>query len=148
VLHLGSNNVVQLGDKTVPDVTLSQHKRYMLASSDLPYRKMITWAGFYQDYYLVDINTGRKLPLLTQQPSDAEPSLSGDGKYVAYYQQGHVYLYDIAEGRRTNLMKIMILPPMRRVMVLALGLRTMPASSSTINSMCGSLTPHRKWALP
>ncbi|MCD8560448.1 MAG: prolyl oligopeptidase family serine peptidase [Shewanella xiamenensis] len=103
VLHLGSNNVVQLGDKTVPDVALSQHKRYMLASSDLPYRKMITWAGFYQDYYLVDINTGRKLPLLTQQPSDAEPSLSGDGKYVAYYQQGHVYLYDIAEGRRTNL---------------------------------------------
>ncbi|ESE40051.1 peptidase S9 prolyl oligopeptidase [Shewanella decolorationis S12] len=105
VLHLGSNNVVQLGDKTVPDVTLSQHKRYMLASSDLPYRKMITWAGFYQDYYLVDINTGRKLPLLTQQPSDAEPSLSGDGKYVAYYQQGNVYLYDIAEGRRTNLTK-------------------------------------------
>ncbi|MEL4279356.1 S9 family peptidase [Shewanella mangrovisoli] len=105
VLHLGSNNVVQLGDKTVPDVTLSQHKRYMLASSDLPYRKMITWAGFYQDYYLVDINTGRKLPLLTQQPSDAELSLSGDGKYVAYYQQGNVYLYDIAEGRRTNLTK-------------------------------------------
>ncbi|WP_133180826.1 S9 family peptidase [Shewanella decolorationis] len=105
VLHLGSNNVVQLGDKTVPDVTLSQHKRYMLASSDLPYRKMITWAGFYQDYYLVDINTGRKLPLLTQQPSDAEPSLSGDGKYVSYYQQGNVYLYDIAEGRRTNLTK-------------------------------------------
>jgi len=105
VLHLGSNNVVQLGDKTVPDVALSQHKRYMLASSDLPYRKMITWAGFYQDYYLVDINTGRKLPLLTQQPSDSDPSLSGDGKYVAYYQQGNVYLYDIAEGRRTNLTK-------------------------------------------
>jgi len=103
VLHLGSNNVVQLGDKTVPDVALSQHKRYMLASSDLPYRKMITWAGFYQDYYLVDINTGRKLPLLTQQPSDSDPSLSGDGKFVVYYQQGHVYLYDIAQGRRTNL---------------------------------------------
>lgn len=103
VLHLGSNNVVQLGDQTVPDVTISQHKRFMLASSDLPYRKMTTWAGFYQDYYLVDINTGRKVLFLTQQPSDAEPTLSGKGKYVAYYQQGHVYLYDIAEGRRTNL---------------------------------------------
>ncbi|MGI2011853.1 prolyl oligopeptidase family serine peptidase [Shewanella oncorhynchi] len=103
VLHLGSNNVVQLGDKAVPDVTISQHKRFMLASSDLPYRKMTTWAGFYQDYYLVDINTGRKVLFLTQQPSDAEPTLSGKGKYVAYYQQGHVYLYDIAEGRRTNL---------------------------------------------
>lgn len=105
VLHLGSNNVVQLGDKTVPDVTISQHKRFMLASSDLPYRKMTTWAGFYQDYYLVDINTGSKVPFLTQQPSDAEPTLSGNGKYVAYYQQGNVYLYDIAQDRRTNLTK-------------------------------------------
>lgn len=105
VLHLGSNNVVQLGDKTVPDVAISQHKRFMLASSDLPYRKMATWAGFYQDYYLVDINTGSKVPFLTQQPSDAEPTLSGNGKYVAYYQQGNVYLYDIAQDRRTNLTK-------------------------------------------
>ena len=105
VLHLGSNNVVQLGDKAVPDVTISQHKRFMLASSDLPYRKMATWAGFYQDYYLVDINTGSKVPFLTQQPSDAEPTLSGNGKYVAYYQQGNVYLYDIEEDRRTNLTK-------------------------------------------
>ncbi|MCU8038757.1 prolyl oligopeptidase family serine peptidase [Shewanella oncorhynchi] len=105
VLHLGSNNVVQLGDKTVPDVTISQHKRFMLASSDLPYRKMATWAGFYQDYYLVDINTGSKVPFLTQQPSDAEPTLSGNGKYVAYYQQSNVYLYDIAQDRRTNLTK-------------------------------------------
>lgn len=105
VLHLGSNNVVQLGDKTVPDVRISQHKRFMLASSDLPYRKMATWAGFYQDYYLVDINTGSKVPFLTQQPSDAEPTLSGNGKYVAYYQQGNVYLYDIAQDRRTNLTK-------------------------------------------
>lgn len=105
VLHLGLNNVVQLGDKTVPDVAISQHKRFMLASSDLPYRKMATWAGFYQDYYLVDINTGSKVPFLTQQPSDAEPTLSGNGKYVAYYQQGNVYLYDIAQDRRTNLTK-------------------------------------------
>lgn len=105
VLHLGSNNVVQLGDKTVPDVAISQHKRFMLASSDLPYRKMATWAGFYQDYYLVDINTGSKVPFLAQQPSDAEPTLSGNGKYVAYYQQGNVYLYDIAQDRRTNLTK-------------------------------------------
>ncbi|GIU09730.1 S9 family peptidase [Shewanella morhuae] len=103
VLHLGSNNVVQLGDKTVPDVTISQHKRFMLASSDLPYRKMATWAGFYQDYYLIDINTGLKVPFLTQQPSDAEPSLSGNGKYVVYYQQGNVYLYDIAQAQRSNL---------------------------------------------
>lgn len=103
VLHLGANNLVQLGDKTVPDVVMSQHKRFMLASSDLPYRKMATWAGVFQDYYLVDINTGRKVPFLTQQPSDELPSLSGNGQYVAYYQQGNVYLYDVALGRRTNL---------------------------------------------
>ncbi|MCH1928811.1 prolyl oligopeptidase family serine peptidase [Shewanella sp. A25] len=104
VLHLDANKVVQLADKTVPDVTLSpQQRRFLLASSDVPYRKMATWAGGHQDYYIVDINTGRKTLFLTQQPSEELPTLSADGQYVAYYQLGQVYLYDVANGRRSNL---------------------------------------------
>ena len=110
VLHVnsvsqGDYHVVQLADETVPDVSLSEQRRFMLASSDKPYQKMITWAGFYKDYYLVDVNTGRKVQFLTQQASDAEPTLSANGKYAAYYQQGQVYLYDVAQARRYNLTK-------------------------------------------
>ncbi|MFQ6371228.1 prolyl oligopeptidase family serine peptidase [Shewanella sp. YIC-542] len=100
VLHLSSGNVVQLADTQVPDVTRSQHKRFLLASSDIPYRKMITWAGFFRDFYLVDINTGHKVRLLTQQPSNSKPTYSPNGKYLAWYQQGKIYLYDVAKGRK------------------------------------------------
>ncbi|QYJ77866.1 prolyl oligopeptidase family serine peptidase [Shewanella acanthi] len=104
VLHLDANKVVQLADKTVPDVALSpQQRRFLLASSDVPYRKMATWAGGHQDYYIVDTNTGRKTLFLTQQSSEELPTLSADGKYVAYYQLGQVYLYDVVNGRRSNL---------------------------------------------
>ncbi|GIU13449.1 MULTISPECIES: S9 family peptidase [unclassified Shewanella] len=105
VLHVNGNNLVQLADLNVPDVEVQQQKRFALASSDLPYRKMITWAGFYRDYYLVDLNTGRKIPLLTQQSSSEEPSLSPAEKFVSYYLHGNVFLYEIAQDRRTNITK-------------------------------------------
>lgn len=105
VLHLGSNNIVQLADQQVPDVSLDQQSRFLLASSDIPYRKMITWAGFYRDYYLIDINTGRKIAFLSQQPSSEKPTLSPNERFVAYYQQGDIFLYQIAQDRRVNLTK-------------------------------------------
>ncbi|WP_351088703.1 prolyl oligopeptidase family serine peptidase [Shewanella sp. S1-49-MNA-CIBAN-0167] len=103
VLHLESNKLVQLADQAVPDVTYGEQARYLLASSDVPYQKMVTWAGFYRDVYLVDVKTGQKILVLTQQPSDAMPTLSPHAKFLAYYQQGNVYLFDIALKRRVNL---------------------------------------------
>jgi dipeptidyl aminopeptidase/acylaminoacyl peptidase len=103
VLHLDSNKLVQLADQAVPDVTYGEQAGYLLASSDVPYQKMVTWAGFYRDVYLVDVKTGQKILVLTQQPSDAMPTLSPHAKFLAYYQQGNVYLFDIALKRRVNL---------------------------------------------
>jgi dipeptidyl aminopeptidase/acylaminoacyl peptidase len=105
VLHLGSQQVVQLGDMAVPDVEIQQQQRYVLASSDVPYLKMITWAGFYRDYYIIDLNTGRRVPFLMQQPSGEKPMLSPNERFVAYYQQGDIYLYQIAQNRRVKLTK-------------------------------------------
>ncbi|MCF1456823.1 MAG: prolyl oligopeptidase family serine peptidase [Shewanella sp.] len=103
VLHLGSGQVTQLADEQVPDLLLGPQSRYLLATSDLPYRRMITWAGFFKDIYLVDLNTGHRQLLISQQPSGEMPSLSPDGKFVVYFQQGNVYLYDIAANRRSEL---------------------------------------------
>ncbi|GIU42400.1 alpha/beta hydrolase family protein [Shewanella algidipiscicola] len=105
VLHLNNNQVVQLADRQVPDIELQQQQRYLIASSDKPYLKMITWAGFYRDYYIVDINTGRKKLFLPQQPSGEAPRLSPNERFAAYYQQGELFLYQIAQDRRVHLTK-------------------------------------------
>ena len=105
VLHLKGNNLVQLADTQVPDVSLQEQSRYVLGSSDIPYRKMITWAGFYRDFYLIDLNTGQKTSILVQQPSKQKPKLSPNERFAVYYQQGDVYLYQISQARRHNLTK-------------------------------------------
>ena len=103
VLHLQTNNMVQLADESVPDVAYGEQRDYLVASSDVPYQKMITWAGFYRDVYLVDLNTGNKQLILAQQPSDSMPTLSPHAKFLAYFKQGGVYLFDISSGRSINL---------------------------------------------
>ncbi|WP_259651364.1 prolyl oligopeptidase family serine peptidase [Shewanella sp. KT0246] len=100
VLHINANRVVQLADETIPNVLYGEQQRYLLATSDVPYQKMITWAGFYQDVYLVDLNTGRKQQLLTQHPTNEMPTLSPNARFVAYYQQGQLFMYDIAGVRK------------------------------------------------
>nr|WP_298769229.1 prolyl oligopeptidase family serine peptidase [uncultured Shewanella sp.] len=122
VLHLDNDQLVQLADKTVPDLAqtdlekspftanLLAAKRYVLASSDSPYRKMITWAGFYRDFYIVDMNTGEKQVLLHQQPSSQVPSLSPNEHYALYYQQGNVFLYDLTQQQSVNLTRAIDTP--------------------------------------
>ncbi|WP_065188031.1 alpha/beta hydrolase family protein [Shewanella woodyi] len=110
VLHLKGNNLVQLADTQVPDVSLQEQSRYVLGSSDIPYRKMITWAGFYRDFYLIDLNTGHKTSILIQQPSKQKPKLSPNERFAVYYQQGDVYLYQISQARRHNLTKGLKVP--------------------------------------
>nr|WP_258405339.1 prolyl oligopeptidase family serine peptidase [Shewanella mesophila] len=105
VLHMESKQIIQLTDLQVPDIEIQQQQRYALASSDVPYLKMITWAGFYRDYYIVDINTGRKVPFIIQQPTSEKPLLSPNERFVAYYQQGDIYLYQIAQDTRVKLTK-------------------------------------------
>lgn len=103
VYHIEADHMVQLADKTVPTINYGEQQRYLVATSDVPYQKMITWAGFYQDVYLVDVNTGRKILVLAQQPSDAIPTLSPNAQFLRYYQQGNVYIYDIAQAVSYNL---------------------------------------------
>ncbi len=103
VLHVKANRIVQLADQQVPDIELGEQKRYLIGSSDLPYQKMITWAGFYRDIYLVDINTGNKLLILPQQSSYQMPTLSPNARFMAYFKMGDVFIFDIANGRKINL---------------------------------------------
>lgn len=122
VWHVKRRQLVQLANQIVPDLAqtdvekspfteeLLASTRFVLASSDLPYRKMITWAGFYRDFYLVDLNTGDKQQILTQQPAEQVPNLSPNETFVVYFQQGHVFLYDIAKSTRFNLTKPLAVP--------------------------------------
>ncbi|TKB56677.1 S9 family peptidase [Ferrimonas aestuarii] len=99
VMHLKDKRFVQLADASVPDVTVADNQGYLLASSDQPYLKMISWAGFYKDWYLVDLNTGERRLLVTQQGGYQSPTLSPTDSGVAWFVRGDLYRHNIANNQ-------------------------------------------------
>ncbi|MBY6224542.1 S9 family peptidase [Ferrimonas balearica] len=99
VWHLQGERFVQLTDGALPELVLAENRRYLLASSDKPYRKMISWAGFYRDWYLVDLNSGERRLLAEQVSSGDKPTLGPDDGHVFWHVRDALYHHDIAANR-------------------------------------------------
>ena len=96
VYHIGRNQMVQLADRQMPDVTTRQRGDGSLeiGTSTLPYQLQSSFeAGDYSDVYLVDVNTGERRLILEKYRGPALRSTRGDaglspeGKYLLYYSQ-------------------------------------------------------------
>ncbi|SHH35832.1 alpha/beta hydrolase family protein [Ferrimonas marina] len=95
VWHLDGERFIQLADPVVPDLELADNARYLLASSDVLYRKMITWAGFYRDWYLVDLRNGQRRRLVVQTLSEDKPTLSPHDDAVVWHVRGELFWHDV-----------------------------------------------------
>lgn len=92
----------QLADKQIPDVRVETKVDvpYALASTDLPYLYASTWeSSGNNDYYLIDMKTGVKKPVIKANPFRV--ILSPSGNYVSYYQPSDNawYVYIVKENR-------------------------------------------------
>ncbi|MCI0470035.1 MAG: hypothetical protein L0Y73_00080, partial [Candidatus Aminicenantes bacterium] len=92
VFHLGKNRFVRLADKEMPRLRPAENARYVLGFSQVPYMRETTWDGTYQDVYLVDLGKGDRQKILSHHGQDVE--LSPQGKFTAYYNDKHWFLYD------------------------------------------------------
>ena len=93
--------VIQLADREVPEVLVSQGDRYTEGKSQVPYLKMITWEGDFYDLYVIELATGRKVKIAEKTLGDF--SISPSGEYAVYYQDGDWYQYCISSGSTRNL---------------------------------------------
>lgn len=64
-----------------------------------PYLQEITWNGFFQDLYYVNVETGERTLVAEKLPSWQGGSLSPDGQYVAYLQDGDLKVYSAQTNR-------------------------------------------------
>jgi dipeptidyl aminopeptidase/acylaminoacyl peptidase len=92
VLHVDGGKVVQLAGLDLPDVAVPENARLALAVSDRPYQRETTWGEGARDVFVVDLNTGARTPVVRQLRG--QPSLSPDGRYVAYFDKGQWSLFD------------------------------------------------------
>lgn len=85
VYNISAKKVVQLGTADMPDVQISRKGDgdVALGSSGLPYQKEVSWDTDYQDYYVVNPNTGAAKKVLSHATTDV--SLSPDGRFILAY---------------------------------------------------------------
>ncbi len=93
--------VVSLGAPDLPDVRTPGAGGVALATSDLPYRRSATWAGGASDAWVVDVASGRRTPVAQGLRSGA--SLSPDGRFALWYDEGHYHLFDVDSGATRTL---------------------------------------------
>ncbi|WP_341503460.1 prolyl oligopeptidase family serine peptidase [Gallaecimonas sp. GXIMD4217] len=103
VFHLNNGRFVQLADRTVPDLELGEQSGYLLGSSQQPYLREMTWAGFYRDYYAINLSTGEKHLIVRRQSESDAPSISPQGHYAVFYRGGQVHMHDVRRGRTQTL---------------------------------------------
>ena len=101
VYHERTGEWVQLADESMPEVDISQNPDYAFGSSSVPYLKLMTWDGFYNDQYVVDLNTGEREKVIEKLQFSAD--LSPGGNFVVYYKNKNWHLYDIENEVYRNL---------------------------------------------
>jgi len=106
VVHLDEGTVVALAGLGLPEVDPTDNPRFALGRSDLPYLREITWEGRFADLYVVDLETGeRKLVGKRLAGGWRAPgaSLSPDGRFAVYFDDGDWFFFDTEEGSTRNL---------------------------------------------
>lgn len=108
VCHIDSGKMVPLADKTVPEVEVPENSSLGIGFSDVPYLKEITWDGNYDDIYLVDLTAGARKKIVSRLGT--RPSLSPNGRFIAYFQERNWHLYDSKTGTTRNLTAALKIP--------------------------------------
>ena len=101
VYHLDKKNWVQLADFQVPNVRVNHTPNVILGNSDIPYQKEQTWDGSYNDWYVIDLKSGKKEQFLSHLGGGVQ--LSPAGKFAAYYNDKNWFLYDLKKKETRNL---------------------------------------------
>lgn len=101
VYHFEDEEWIQLADHDMEDIRVAQNPKVVLGSSQKPYLKEMTWEGFFNDWYYVDLETGER-SIIAEKLSEGA-YLSPGGNYVAYYYDMNWHLLDIENGKTQNL---------------------------------------------
>jgi len=112
MLDLSSGDVVQLATVEVPDVEVGAHGdgAVALGTSDLPYRQLISWDGFYADLYAIDVADGsrRRIAERVRRGGDLSPG----ERYVTRWDgfEKAWFAIDVRTGEEINLTGSMDVP--------------------------------------
>ena len=106
VYHIDRGLTFQLADTLVPSVRITRKgtSDLMLAASDLKYRKSISWDDAnYQDFYVINVETGLRKLVLENSASNVYLSPSGNYLLVYDYNSKAWFSIPATGGEKKNL---------------------------------------------
>lgn len=101
VYDLASNTVRQVGDSSMRQITPSKDMLWGVGGDTKPYRGEIAWGGSHADYYKVNLTSGERT--LIAKGLERTLGFSPDDKYWVYQENGHVFSYEMATGKKTQI---------------------------------------------
>lgn len=102
VYQIGTKQLVQLTDDSVPNATVSADGRVAMETSGVPYAIESMWGDGGVDVYAADAATGART-LVVSDLRGQRAELSPGGRFIVYMKDGRWYSYDIATRRTANL---------------------------------------------
>ncbi|WNC73199.1 prolyl oligopeptidase family serine peptidase [Thalassotalea psychrophila] len=105
VYHVDDNKLVRLADQKLISVKASNNEHAVIAKTDLNYRKLRTWEGFFSDIYIVDLDNGKKSLVANKLSSYTDVKLSESGRFAAFYENENVWVYDRSKNKKRNITK-------------------------------------------
>jgi dipeptidyl aminopeptidase/acylaminoacyl peptidase len=101
IYNLATKKLVQLSTDSMPNVLVSDDGRTGIASTSVAYNIQRMWGDDGTDVYVVDPATGKGK--LIKQKISGQASLSTDGKYVIFFDNGQWYTYAMATGKTVDI---------------------------------------------
>jgi len=98
---LAQKKVVPLADKRMATVQITKDGSWGVGRDEKEY--VDDWKPQLADYYRVNTTTGERTPILKGQ--ERALGLSPDGKFWLYWKDKHIWAYDIAANKHTNITK-------------------------------------------
>jgi dipeptidyl aminopeptidase/acylaminoacyl peptidase len=94
---------VQLATPDFPNVAQGEDPARAVGTSELAYRREMSWDTTYNDVALVDLKTGQRQPIL--QHFRGSPTMSPGGRYLLFFDETEAdwFTYRIADGAKVNL---------------------------------------------
>jgi len=103
VVHLADKRFVQLATTDFPNVAQGDDPTRAIGTSELAYRREMSWDTTYSDVALVDLKSGQRQPML--QHWRGTPTMSPGGRYLLYFDETEAdwFTYRVADGAKVNL---------------------------------------------
>ncbi len=101
LLHLGNMKFIQLESDDMRSSMINRNADRIVGGDPKPYLSSDYWDSNYNDYYLIDPESGDKT--LIEKKVGRQMGLSPGGDYFLYFKNGQFYAYDLTSKKLINI---------------------------------------------